>query len=99
MRKEIVLGRAVVRTLNRIPRNTRELILDKVRQYADDPAALANNVKRLQGYSDRYRIRVGDWRVIFDDEGNVLLVVEVVPRGGAYRPRRHADGDAPRAGV
>ena len=85
MRKEIVLGRAVVRTLNRIPRNTRELILDKVRQYADDPAALANNVKRLQGYSDRYRIRVGDWRVIFDDEGNVLLVVEVVPRGGAYR--------------
>jgi mRNA interferase RelE/StbE len=36
---------------------------------------------------DHYRIRVGDWRIIYTIEDNVLLVVviEIAPRGGAYR--------------
>lgn len=46
---------------------------------------MANNVKQLQA-SPYKRLRVGDWRVIMDDQGRILLIVKVSPRGGAYKP-------------
>lgn len=55
----------------------------KIAQYAADPASQANNVKKLQG-RDGYRLRVGDWRVIFDEDGNVIAILEIGPRGGIY---------------
>ena len=58
-------------------------IAAKVHQYAADPASLANNVKALQGRAG-YRLRVGNYRVLFTIDGNVMTVVAVRPRGGAY---------------
>ena len=42
---------------------------------------------KLVGYTDEWRIRVGDWRIVYriDDGVLVVLVVTVTPRGGAYR--------------
>lgn len=65
-----------------MPAPTAALIRAKVGLYAEDPAALANNVKALKG-SDAIRLRVGDWRVIMED-GVVLNVLDVGPRGGIY---------------
>jgi mRNA interferase RelE/StbE len=47
----------------------------------------AGDVKRLVG-GTLWRLRIGDWRVIFerDDERRLILVLEVHPRGSAYRP-------------
>jgi hypothetical protein len=47
------------------------------------PASLANNVKALTG-RDGIRLRVGDWRVIMDDQAEVLDVLKIGPRGGVY---------------
>lgn len=66
-----------------MPRNEAERIRSKVRQYADDPASQANNVKALKG-REGIRLRVGDWRVIMDDRGGVLDVLGIGPRGGVY---------------
>lgn len=53
--------------------------------------ALADNPRppgclKLAGYVDAWRIRVGDWRVIYRIEENRLLVmvVDLGPRGGIY---------------
>lgn len=45
------------------------------------------DVKKLKGVADRWRLRVGDWRVFFThvQEGDALLVLRVRPRGKAYR--------------
>ncbi len=42
---------------------------------------------KLVGEVDQWRIRVGDWRIIYriDDGVLVVLVVTVAPRGEAYR--------------
>ena len=42
---------------------------------------------KLVGYVDEWRIRVGDWRVIYriDDGMLVVLVVTLGPRGEVYR--------------
>lgn len=75
---------AAIKTLRRMPRNVADLIRKKVREVADDPSE-ARNVKKLRG-RDGYRLRVGDWRVVYDlDDGVlVLIVIEVGPRGGVY---------------
>lgn len=75
---------AALKALRRIPRNVAELIRQKVQEVAADPAA-ARNVKKLKG-REGYRLRVGDWRVVYDieDEVLVLIVIDVGPRGGIY---------------
>lgn len=45
---------------------------------------LAGDVKRLVSYSIGYRLRVGDWRVLFDVEGHRILVRAVRHRSQAY---------------
>lgn len=80
--KRIAYTRSAAKALRRMPTNTAKLIVAKVEQYAADPASLANNVKSLSG-RDGIRLRVGDWRVIMDD-GVVLAVLEIGPRGGIY---------------
>ena len=53
----------------------------------DDPRRPDANVKKLAGYEDRYRLRVGDYRVIYEimDEQIVVLVVGVGHRREIYR--------------
>ncbi|MBI3157620.1 MAG: type II toxin-antitoxin system RelE/ParE family toxin [Burkholderiales bacterium] len=76
--------REATRTLARMPRNVRELIESKIQTLARDPFGAAN-VKALVGQPG-YRLRVGDWRVIYDvDSGRVVVrVLRIAPRGGAY---------------
>jgi mRNA interferase RelE/StbE len=80
--KAIVILPAARRSLRRMPANVAKRILEKIADYAADPASQGNNVTALRGRSG-IRLRVGDWRVIMDD-GEVLEVVQVGPRGGIY---------------
>ena len=80
--REIVWTRAALRTLRRLPANTARRIVEKVEAYAAEPASQANNVKALKG-REGIRLRVGDWRILMED-GVVLAVLEIGPRGGIY---------------
>ena len=84
MGRSLVFTRAAARALSRMPRNTEEWIRGKLCQLADDPSALSNTVKALKGGDDRYRLRVGDWRVLFTIETDRIIVHEVGPRGSIY---------------
>jgi mRNA interferase RelE/StbE len=50
---------------------------------AAHPYAPNVNLKKLQG-RDAYRLRVVDWRVIYElhDDRLVMLLLEIGPRGG-----------------
>jgi mRNA interferase RelE/StbE len=54
----------------------------KIKDIAADPYAKHNNVTKLQG-REGYRLRIGDWRVIYDDRLE-LWALEVGARGGIY---------------
>jgi mRNA interferase RelE/StbE len=81
--KSISYTKVAVRALRRMPRNVADLIRSKIAAYAEDPASEVNNVKALKG-REGIRLRVGDWRVIMDDQGNVLAILDIGPRGGIY---------------
>lgn len=72
-------------TLRRIPGNLARIIRTKIERLAVNPLAPNNNVKALKGRPG-YRLRVGNWRVIYTLRGDVLVVhvLAVAPRGGAY---------------
>jgi mRNA interferase RelE/StbE len=82
----IVFTRQANRTLLKMSRNTARLIREKLDQLAQDPYARNPNVTKLQGRPG-YRLRIGDWRVIYEleDEQLVIMVLKVAPRGGVYR--------------
>lgn len=69
-----------------LPANSRRLILDKIYELALDPLAPNNNVKKLTG-REGYRLRVGNWRVIYEINALtiVLYVVAIGARGGVYQ--------------
>ncbi|MBA8903824.1 type II toxin-antitoxin system RelE/ParE family toxin [Phyllobacterium sp. P30BS-XVII] len=83
MMKKIAYSKSALKVLLRIPVNVANRIRSKIEQYADDPALQSMNVTKLQGRNG-YRPRVGDWRVIFDDHGNVMDILDIGPRGGIY---------------
>ena len=82
----IVFTKQANRALRKMPRNTARLIREKLDQLAQDPHARNPNLTKLQGRSG-YRLRIGDWRVIYEleDDRLVILVLKVAPRGGVYR--------------
>lgn len=66
-----------------MPADTAQPIIAKIEQYAEEPETQANNVTALKG-REGIRLRVGDWRVIMNDDGVVLAVLEIGPRGSVY---------------
>jgi len=82
----IEYSKAARKALKAMPRNVAGLIMEKVEALAVDPNALNNNVKKLTNHPG-YRLRVGDWRVVYTVHEQKLLiaVVRIAPRGGAYQ--------------
>lgn len=82
--KRIEYARDAEKMLRRIDQATARRIRSKLRQYADDPASLANNVIIMKGGEELRRMRVVDWWVIFTEDLVVISVLRVAPRGGVY---------------
>ncbi len=71
-------ARALRRHANRAP-----ALRAKMQQYAENPLALAANVKALQGV-DAKRLRVGDFRIVFQEREDAIVVLDIGPRGSIY---------------
>ena len=63
----------------------RDVMELKVNALARDPRPVG--CRKMVGYHDTYRIRVGDYRVVYEihDDVLVVLVVAVGPRKSVYR--------------
>jgi mRNA interferase RelE/StbE len=64
------------RTLIRMDPTVARRVRAKILALARDPEAPNNNVKRLAG-SDAYRLRVGDWRVIYTLARRTITIVVI----------------------
>jgi mRNA interferase RelE/StbE len=73
--------------LRAIPQSAALTILRALTPLGDDPRRQDADIKKMTGYADRYRLRVGDYRVIYEiaDEQLIILIVGVGHRREAYR--------------
>ncbi|MDD3138650.1 MAG: type II toxin-antitoxin system RelE/ParE family toxin [Lachnospiraceae bacterium] len=43
------------------------------------------DIKKLQGYNNLYRLRIGSYRVIYEVVADNIIIDAVLPRGEAYK--------------
>lgn len=74
------------RSLRKLPKNISNRIQEKLTIIAENPYGHHNNVTKLKERPE-YRLRVGDWRVIYEihDGELIILVIKIAPRGSVYR--------------
>jgi len=89
----ILFPRSAERDSDRLDRPVRERLGAALAVIEPDPCG-GSNVKRLRGAPARFRLRVGDYRIVFDLLGKTLVVLLVTHRSEVYkRARRIRRGD------
>ena len=66
-----------VRQLRAIPQTAALTILRALTPLGDDPRRPDADIKKLIGHTDRYRLRIGDYRVIYEIAGEQLIILIV----------------------
>lgn len=80
------LSPAAIREGRRLPSSVKARVDEAMARLADNPRP--SGVRKLRGM-DGYRLRVGDYRILYtvDDNEQRVLVWRVMGRGSVYRAR------------
>ncbi|MCI8438038.1 MAG: type II toxin-antitoxin system RelE/ParE family toxin [Oscillospiraceae bacterium] len=77
---EIRYAKAAVKVINGMDRPTKQRIRNAVERLPK------GDVKPLSGSVRLYRLRVGDWRIVFSyPDGNTVVIEKIAPRGEVYK--------------
>lgn len=71
-------SKQAIKFLSKQDKPTRIRIIEAIKQLPQ------GDVKKLQGQKN-YRLRVGDYRVIFDKNGDILYIEKIDNRGQVYK--------------
>lgn len=84
MSYQLVIPKPAQKQLDNITKIERDRLIVTLRSLADDPRP--NGVKKLKGYDNTYRVRVGDYRIIYEikDRELIVLLLSVSHRKDAY---------------
>lgn len=78
MSYQILILPAAQRQLKKLPATTQQALITQIEHLADNPRP--TNCKKLKGRQNQYRIRVGDYRIIYSVE-DARLAVRVIKVG------------------
>ncbi|HEX9679791.1 MAG TPA: type II toxin-antitoxin system RelE/ParE family toxin [Candidatus Saccharimonadales bacterium] len=82
---QVLIQRRAEKALRRLDKPLRRRIGEAINQLVHNPRPAG--CKKLTGYDNLYRLRVGNWRISYalEEDKLIVLVVEIAPRGQAYR--------------
>lgn len=80
---QITYTRQAAKTLIGMQPRRAAKIIQAIEKIAETPARNDLDIRKLTNRSG-YRLRVGDWRVIYREDGVILTIERIAPRGGAY---------------
>lgn len=80
----ITFARSARKELEDLPNSLIKRIFTKIESLADKPRP--NRCRKLQGFKNLWRIRIGDYRVIYsiDDSSETIDIVAIRHRREAY---------------
>ena len=82
MKYQVELRPRAEKDLRNLQRQEQERIIDKLRLLVED---LRGDIQRLVQFQPSYRLRVGDYRVLFEIESSKIVVYRILHRREAYR--------------
>ena len=95
---EIDITRTAEKCLKKLPRQEQRRIVDAVLALATDPWPRGS--RKLQGYADIFRIRVGSYRILYSvEERRLIIIILKIGHRGDIEPALNGRWDSPlRAG-
>ncbi|BDZ71451.1 type II toxin-antitoxin system RelE family toxin [Methanobacterium petrolearium] len=85
MRYKVFLDRKAQKNLDNMESDISDSITEKIVKLKTGFVPELD-IKKLRGYSNHYRLRVGGYRVLFQlQKGHVIIVYAVLPRKKAYK--------------
>ena len=78
---KIVWDEKAYNSLNKLEPSISRRIFKKVEELSENP--FSKDIKRLKGCND-FRLRVGDFRIIFSIEQNIMQILKVGHRKNIY---------------
>jgi mRNA interferase RelE/StbE len=82
MRYEIEVRRRAEKDLASIPKPDAQKIAYAIYELEN---GLTGNIKKLTRHSPEYRLRIGDWRVLFEVSRDKIIIYRIRHRKEAYR--------------
>ena len=78
---DIQLTYSAVDDLDCIPEAQRKKIIASIKKISSNPFATSPNIKKLKGFKPPiYRIRSGDFRVLYSVRDNTIIILRVIER-------------------
>ncbi len=71
-----------IRNLNKFDVFVRKRIVNRIELFAENGSF--HEAKKIQGYDRVYRLRVGDYRVVFRVDGNFIVILNIGHRKNIY---------------
>ena len=77
---EISYSKAAVKVINGLDRPTKQRMKAAIEKLPE------GDVKPLRGSKGTFRLRVGDWRILFScPDYDTILIEKIAPRGEVYK--------------
>lgn len=82
---KIEFKKSAVKDLDKIEKKGALIILDKIKKMED---GLSGNIKKLTDFTPEYRLRAGNYRILFEIETNKIVIYRIKHRKESYRKGR-----------
>lgn len=82
MKYQIVLKPRALKDCKNVDKKILNVIFSKIEMLSED---LQGDVKKLTNFRPEYRLRVGDYRVLFETEKDKVIIYGICHRAKAYR--------------
>ena len=80
---EIILTQRALKDLENIDKETQQRIALKLKEYAEEPLKYARKLTHPK--IGTYRFRIGDYRIIFDIDGAIVVILRIGHRSHIYK--------------
>ena len=71
-----------LKDVKKLPAEQQWRVIARIELLKDD---LSGDVKRLTNYTPEYRLRVGEYRVLFEVDDDTIVIYRVLHRKDAYK--------------
>jgi mRNA interferase RelE/StbE len=86
MNYKIELSKRSFKYLDKLDQNTKKRISNQFKILSENPRNSELDIKKLKGDSSLYRLRVGNYRILYsiEDHKLIIVVITIGPRGDVY---------------
>ena len=82
MKYKVEFKPRAIKDLRKIEKTNQKQIIARITELTNN---LSGNVKRLTNFTPEYRLRAGNYRILFEIEGNEIIIYRIRHRREAYR--------------